>query len=269
VETTGYSAREVAGLLGLSVAQVRSYVRRGLLTPTREQRQLRFSFQDVVLLRAAKGLKSARIASARIQRALRMLRAQLPEGRPLTAVAIAADGNRIVVRDGGTRWNPESGQALFDFSVRELLAQVAPLRDLPVEASDWFARGCAREDGGDAAGAKEAYRRALALDVEHADAHINLGRLLHEAGRVEDARAHYEWALAARSGDKTAQFNLGVALEDLRRRDEAILAYRAVLKLDRRHADAHYNLARLLEQAGQIEAAARHLIAYRVLTRAD
>src|SRR5689334_724320 len=106
----GYSAREVARLLGLSTAQVRAYVRSGFLSPARGPRgALSFSFQDVVLLRTAKGLMGARIAPARVRRALRKLQQQLPSGRPLTGVAIAAEGNRIVVRDGGSRWNPESG----------------------------------------------------------------------------------------------------------------------------------------------------------------
>jgi tetratricopeptide (TPR) repeat protein len=304
MEVAGYSSREVAGLLGLSVGQVRGFVHTGVLSPARGAAgELRFSFQDVVLLRAAKGLRSARIASARIKRALDRLRAQLPPGRPLTGVAIAADGNRIVVRDGGARWNPESGQALFDFtarapgsrrdaapdgaeegSVAELMAKVAPLRDtaaLEAEAVAAYERGCALEER-DPPAALAAYLRAVELDVNHASAHINLGRLLHEAGRLRDALAHYRLALAARprgraapdgaeegsarAGDAVATFNLGVALEDLGRTGDAIDAYCATLRADARHADAHFNLARLYERLGRRKSAARHLAAYRQLT---
>src|SRR5438094_9924877 len=112
----GYGAREVAKMLGLSVSEVRAYVRAGFLEPTRGPRgELRFSFQDLVLLRTAKGLISQNVAPARVRKALRKLRAQLPDGRPLSGVHISAEGNRIVVRDGRTRWQPESGQALLDF----------------------------------------------------------------------------------------------------------------------------------------------------------
>ncbi len=82
----GYGAREVAEMLGLSVGQVRSYVRSGFLSPERGPgRQLRFSFQDLVLLRTAAHLVSERIPPRRVRRALAALREQLPAGRPLTS----------------------------------------------------------------------------------------------------------------------------------------------------------------------------------------
>ena len=72
---SGYGAREVAKMLGLSVSQVRAYVRAGFLEPTRGPRgELQFSFQDLVLLRTAKGLVSARIAPRRVRSALRKLK---------------------------------------------------------------------------------------------------------------------------------------------------------------------------------------------------
>src|SRR5438067_12316381 len=117
---SGYGAREVAKMLGLSVSQVRAYVRAGFLEPTRGPRgELRFSFQDLVLLRTTQGLVSARIAPRRVRSALRKLKEQLPEGRPLRGLHIRAEGDRIVVVDGQSSWSPESGQILFDFATQE------------------------------------------------------------------------------------------------------------------------------------------------------
>ena len=57
-----YTAKSVARLLDLSVQQVRSYARAGFLQPDRGPRgEYRFSFQDLVMLRTAKGLMAARI----------------------------------------------------------------------------------------------------------------------------------------------------------------------------------------------------------------
>ena len=280
----GYSAQDVAKLIGVSVRQLHSYVRAGFLSPARdEDGELRFSFQDVVLLRTAKGLVGARIAPARVKRALARLKQQLPADRPLTGVAIAAEGNRIVVRDGDARWNPESGQVLFDFRVAELAADARRLgggrdiarlepravRDAAAErqasAAEWFDIGCAREDDGDPDGAAAAYRQALAADDGHVDAHVNLGRLLHERGENEEAIALYERALQLRPADAVAAYNLGVALADAERFDEARQAYERALAADPRAADAHYNLAAVYERLGDRAAAIRHLRAYKKL----
>jgi tetratricopeptide (TPR) repeat protein len=263
----GYGAREVAKMLGLSVAQVRAYVKAGFLTPSRGPRnELRFSFQDLVLLRTAKGLVSARIPPRRVRTALRKLRTQLPEGRPLRAVHIHAEGDNIVVGDGSAQWSPESGQVLFDFSfsARELSRKAAPLVLHARDASDWYERGCDLEESSPLE-AQSAYRKALELDGGLADAWVNLGRLLHASGDAREAAQHYRKAIELRPDDVIALFNLGVALEDLSMREEAVLAYRTALAADATCADAHYNLAHLYERLGQPAPALRHLRAYRKL----
>jgi tetratricopeptide (TPR) repeat protein len=129
-----------------------------------------------------------------------------------------------------------------------------------------YQRGVAIEESAPGE-ARELYRRALVRQPDHADAHINLGRLLHEAGEVHAALLHYRSALQVRPVDATASFNLGVALEDLGLASEAIAAYQQAIAADPDSADAHYNVARLLEQAGKPEIAVRHLLIYRQLIR--
>jgi tetratricopeptide (TPR) repeat protein len=266
----------VAKLLDLSVERIRGYVRSGFLEPVRGPRgEIVFNFQDLVLLRTAKELVGARIAPRRVKRALQELRRQLPADRPLSGLSIVADGRRIVVRDGRTRWNPESGQTLFDFEVSDLVRKVAPLAERmalrgrekhELDADGWYEVACDLE-AMTPDEALEAYRRAIELDPAHADAHVNLGRLLHESGQVESAAEHYRRALDARANDPTAAFNLGVALEDLGRDDDAIEAYERAIAADRNFGDAHYNLAALYDRLGKPAAAIRHLRIYRQLTR--
>jgi tetratricopeptide (TPR) repeat protein len=273
---TGYTTEEVAKLLGLSPAQIRSYTRAGFLSPARDRRGgLRFSFQDLVLLRAAKGLIAARIPSAKIRASLRRLKQQLPRGRPLSELRITAEGDRVVARDGAVAWNPESGQLVLDFDVATLAERAAPLArrqaraarrledEFDVEA--WFDLGLelevsAPED------ARDAYRRALELDPHHADAHVNLGRLLIDAERAEEAETHFRAVLADLPEHATGWFNLGIALEDQRRPGDAIKAYEQAIAANRHLADAYFNLARLYEQAGKRAAAVRNLSKYRLLT---
>jgi tetratricopeptide (TPR) repeat protein len=273
---TGYTTEEVARLLGLSSAQIRSYTRAGFLSPARGARgDLRFSFQDLVLLKAAKGLMAARIPAAQVRGSLRRLKQQLPRGRALSELRIMAEGHRVVARDGAVAWNPESGQLVLDFDVATLAQRAAPLarrqaaaarrveEDLDAEA--WFELGVELEVS-DPDEARDAYRRALELDPHHAEAHVNLGRLLIESERAEEAETHFRAVLADHPDHATAWFNLGIALEDRRRTNDAVKAYEQAIAADRRLADAYFNLARLYEQAGKRAAALRNLSKYRLLT---
>ena len=271
-----YSLREVSAMLGLSPAQIRAYASKGFLDPERGTRgELRFGFHDLIVLRTAGELTAARIPQRKVRRVLQNLREQLPEGKSLTGVRITADGERVVVREGGSMWNAESGQSLFDFSVADLAQLAAPLihrnaekaRQRPQElsSSDWYELACELEMSS-IVDAKDSYERALAADPHHSDAHVNLGRLLHEEGAPAAAEKHYRAALAADPDHETAAFNLGVALEDLGRIAEAMVAYRRALVLDPDNADAHYNLAGIYERRGDKAAALRHLKAVRSLT---
>ncbi len=274
----GYSSRDVARLLSLTVAQVRGFARDGFLTPAPgrgARRKLQFSFQDLVILRTAKALVAARIPARRIRRALKTLRQQLPRGRSLAELRIVAEGDRIVVSDGTTAWNPESGQTHLDFAVSDLATRAAPIArrtaqaaraaEGDLDAEDWYELGLELEAVAPGE-ARDAYRRALELDAHHADGHVNLGRLLHEQGLVEEAERHYRLALHESPEHATAAFNLGIALEDLDRPTDAIQAYRAALAAEPRLADAHYNVARLYVKVGKKAAALRHLSSYERLT---
>lgn len=262
-------------MLGLSPHQIRAYATQGFLDPERGERgELRFGFHDLILLRTAGELSAAHIPQRKVRRVLQRLREQLPEGRSLTGVRIAADGERVIVRDGEALWNPESGQALFDFAVAEIAEKSAPFllrnaqdarqRAEEVSAEDWYELACELELSS-IEEAKDAYERVLRADPDHPDAHVNLGRLLHEEGAPAAAEQHYRTALEIDPEHETAAFNLGVALEDLGRIEDAIHAYRMALAIDPENADAHYNLAGIYERRGDKQAALQHLKAYRTL----
>jgi len=273
-----YSVREVSAMLGLSAAQIRSWAARGFLTPERDDDgDLRFGFQDLVILRTAGELTAAKIPTRKIRRVLESVREQLPEGRSIAGVRIAADGERVVVRDGTALWNPESGQSLFDFSVEEIAEKTKPValaavreakarQEDDLDADAWYELASDLELS-DPAEASAAYEKAIALDPVHIDAHINLGRLLHEDGDLRGAERHYHFALSADPTHPVAAFNLGVALDDQGRLADAAEAYRRAIELDPDNPDAHYNLAGILERQHDKAGAVRHLTRYRALTR--
>jgi tetratricopeptide (TPR) repeat protein len=272
-----YSTREVAELLAIAPQRVRALARAaGLAARDRIPHEpYRFSFQDVVLLRTAKGLTEAKVDPRRIWRAIKALSEQLPADRPLSAVRVQIEGTRVVVRDNNAAWEPESGQTVLDFSVRELAEKVAPMvRDsvqqamqAATSANDWFEAALECEQMGANADAENAYRSALRLDPHHVAATINLGRLRHVARALPEAEGLYRQALVLEPEHPTARFNLGVVLEDRGAMDDAIAEYKEAIRLDPRVADVHYNLARLYQQTGDQQAALRHFSRFKSLTR--
>ena len=271
---TGYAARDVARLLGLTATQLQAYVKAGCVEPRRDtDGEPRFSFQDLVLLRTARAL-TAELPPRKVYRALRELRHQLPRGRAITGVRLSAEGDHVIVHDGAVAWEPESGQALLGFDMAEFAARVEPLArrnaaaaeaaETELDAEAWYGVACDLEPF-DEAEAKRAYSRALEIDPTHVDARLNLGRMLHEAGEVKAAESHYRRALDHGGDHPTAWFNLAVALEDLARPVDALDAYERALAADPQFADAHYNLATLCEKLGDFHAALRHLQIFRRL----
>jgi tetratricopeptide (TPR) repeat protein len=271
----GFGTAEVGRLLGIPPWQVRRFARAGFLQPRRGPgAAYRFTFQDLVLLRAAKALADADVPAKRIHRALRTLGRQLPRDRPLSELRLTAEGDRIVVRDGHAAWLPESGQLTLDFLVADLATQVAPLAhqharhrhgEVPADAEGWFDLGLELEHAAPAE-AEEAYRRALELNPDLAEALINLGRLLQHQGRLHEAEDLYRRARTAQPDLAIAAFNLGTVLDEQRRTHEALEAYVVAVGLDPDLADAHYNLSGLYEQSGNTVAAFRHLRRFRELT---
>lgn len=269
----GYGTGEAADVLDLAPGRVRALVRAGVVTPTRGARgAFRFTFRDLVLLRVASGLVGAGVPAHRVIRSLAGLRGRLPAGRSLSELRIVADGQRVLVYERGVPCEIESGQFVLDFDVSSLAARVTALPRIDAlsqgaagDAEALYALGMELEESSPAEACR-AYEAALEQDPDHADARVNLGRLLHESGHAAAAAKHYRRALEANPTHATAAFNLGVALEDQELWGEAVRAYERAIELHPDLADAHYNLAAIRERQGDRQAALRSLHRYRELT---
>src|ERR1700686_1987505 len=175
-----YSVRDVERVLQLAPDSTRSLIRAGFVHPARgPRREYRFSFQDLIGLRTARALIEAKIPKKRIRRSLESLRRNLPQSMPLSALAISAVGDHVVVRDGDARWQADSGQYLLglDVSLQDGVLRVVEHKAAaePAPASDWFAEALTLE-GSDPDGALAAYRHAVDTDPHDAAAWTNWGR---------------------------------------------------------------------------------------------
>src|SRR5262245_21412696 len=111
-----YGVREVEKLLRLPRSTIRTFIEAGFVSPSRGPRNAwLFSFQDLIVLRTAQALTAASIPSKRITRSVKELRRHLPDSMPLSGLSIGAVGDRVVVREGASRWQAESGQYLLAF----------------------------------------------------------------------------------------------------------------------------------------------------------
>lgn len=274
-----YSVRDVERVLRLSRSTIRGLISVGFVTPTRgPRREYRFSFQDLIVLRAARALIDAKVSRRRISRSLEDLRRHLPETVPLSGLSISAVGDRVVVRDGKSHFQVDSGQYVLalDVSVEDGVLRVVERKEEPVagaksapkETEDWFDKGLELESA-DPRAALEAYKRAASDDPDNCAAWINWGRLLHEQGGRDEAESVYRRALSQCGPDPVLMFNLGVLLEDLGRTGPALEAYQAAIGEDPDLADCHFNLARLYESLGKPQHAIRHLGQYRRLLMSE
>ena len=296
-----FSLSETARILEVPAARLRALARAGFLAPQRGPiGPLSFGFQDLLLLRTTRGLVEAGVPMRRIRRMWTSLRQQLA-AVPLTSITVHADGDEIVATDGASSWRPDSGQVLLNFETSELVeraadvpasgrrrnatrADLAPVSTMVAEgapageavaaaerrlsAEEWYEIGCELELS-EPARALEAYEHALALDPLMAEAHVNLGRVLHVAGERGRAEPHYREAVKLDPDDPTPHFNLGVLLEESGRKDEAVLAYRQAIVRDPDFADAHCNLGLLLDALGRRQEALRHLMTARQLNESE
>ena len=269
-----FDTAQAARIAGVAPPRLRQCVRAGLLQPSRDARgRLHFDFVDLVLLRTMRGLLERKVPVGKISRVLASLRRQIGN-RPLTRLAVYADGERVVAWDGESRWQPESGQFLFNFEAGQVMKRAQRIAQLPapqpraklprLSADEWCDLGVELEDGSPLE-ARAAYHHALDLDPAHVTARINLGRLLHTEGKLEGAEAHYRDALRHEPGNALAWYNLGVVLEDRGGADQALPCYEHAVHADPGLADAHYNLALLYERAGRKQDAVRHLAIFRRL----
>jgi tetratricopeptide (TPR) repeat protein len=249
-----YSPADLKRLFKLPVSLIRSLVRNQYITASPLEGTTSYTFNDVLMLRAASALKAAKIPAPQIIAALRNLRNALPPGSVLTAMALGAPGNDPALREGAPAWE----ERLNSHTVTPLTRR-NPRSARLAEAEAHYARGHALEES-DVDAARAAYLDALNAYSDHLEARINLGRLLHLKGELKQAEKVYR---QAKSSSALLSFNLAILLEDLNREQDAIDAYREALAQDPHLYDAHFNLSRLHERADQPREALRHLLAYR------
>jgi tetratricopeptide (TPR) repeat protein len=258
-----YGLRELTRILTLTPKRAAQLKRLNLL------HALRYTFRELLALRAATALLDSGASVRQIRQALDALRRRDPEVRqPLAEMRLVLDGGRVLVESERVRFDPRTGQTVLDLDAGNLektaeatlvTGLVRPLAPPAEQAETWFERASEWDaDPSQWDDAVDAYRRVVAIDPTYAAAWNNLGLLLHRMGRYDDARVAYDRALREAADCAEAAYNLGSLNEDSGDVDGAIRCYRRALDISPDYADAHFNLAGALARSGRGDEAVRH-----------
>jgi tetratricopeptide (TPR) repeat protein len=261
-----FSKREVAKLLGLSEARLRSLDRANIVAPsgTRKGRRA-YTFQDLIALRAtlmlAKDVKLRDVA-----RAIGALRASLPRvTRPLQELRLVSDGRKVVVRGADGSFEAVTGQLVLDFRVGDLQNDV--VRVLRPDVGEARTRGAYElytkasaldDDPQTMPEAERLYEQAIALDPHLAIAYTNLGNIRFRRGDEDGAERLYRRAIEVDDRQPEAHYNLGYVMLERGHPRVAADHFECALSRDPRFADAHFNLAMAYEQIAERELARVH-----------
>jgi len=242
-----YPIERVARIFGIPVTRLRSWDRSGFVKPSgADGRRRMYTFGDLVAIRAVRDLLASGVPLRRVRTGLAALRAS--RGR------IRSDGRRLVVHDGVTTFEPDTGQVVLDFDARavsqDVVRALAPKG--PKTAQEWYLLGCRLDEEDKSLDqAEAAYKKAIELDPDLSHALTNLGNLRYRAGATEEAESLYERALARDPAQPEAHYNLGFLAYESGRPADAVPRFRRALALDPGFADAHFNLALALSEIGR------------------
>jgi DNA-binding transcriptional MerR regulator len=108
-----YRTQEVVQILGLTRRQLQYWAQTDLVVPSAQTRggHHRYTFEDLVALKATKRLIDAGVSVQRIRSSIQALRKLLPEiERPLSELVLVATGDVVLVFHEGAAFEALSGQ---------------------------------------------------------------------------------------------------------------------------------------------------------------
>lgn len=250
-----YTVEQVSRIVETPLAEVRAWVRKGLLQPSRLTNRLAwFEFKDILTARNLSRLTASGVPASQIHRSLSQIARWLPDGeRILGRLESYATGLRLRLPDGS--WVEPSGQRLMDFQA----AQEAPrgLVSTFPESESYFSQAVEAEERGDLESAARLYNQAAESSAEP-EVFFNLGNVLYDLGREASAAERYLQAIEADHNFAEAWNNLGNSLVALGKLEDGVHAYEMALSLEPDYPEPHCNLVTALDRLGQFEKALAH-----------
>ena len=274
-----YTPAMLADLLGVPVAVIRRWHRRGLIVPVREVRRLAyFDFREVATARRLAELLAAGMSPGAIEKKLEAVARYLPGvERPLAQLSVIIEGKEILLRQGDGLLEP-GGQLRFDFEAAETrlspagatdgvlsVEELGPVAGPPVAPDEICRMAAELEEEGRLEDAAEMYRAAMAAGGPAAEVCFQVAELLYRLGDLSGARERYYMTVELDENYVEARANLGCVLAETGQLDLAVAAFEGALACHPDYADVHYHLARTLDELGRGDEAEAHWRAFLVL----
>ncbi|HKQ76840.1 MAG TPA: tetratricopeptide repeat protein [Blastocatellia bacterium] len=136
-----------------------------------------------------------------------------------------------------------------------LLNAIAELNALGTEI---LKRGVMLESAGRIEESIAEHERALEVNPQLTQAHINLIQLYGRTGQFEKAEKHYRAVVAINPNLTDSHYNYGVLLAGQERYADAAQAFYRSLQINQFNAEAHHNYAAMIEREGRLDEAAEH-----------
>ncbi len=253
---------EAARILGLEPNRLRYWDRIGLVKPSlREGRRTFYDFQDLISLEIAQRLVQKGQPATRIKSHIRSLQERLPKfDGQLATKRIYVFDDRVIVSNRRRLIDTHSGRLCLKFDVADFQKQVDS-RLAKIEsrtASEWFRRGLELQaEPRTQRQALDAFREAVKLDPQLADAYVNMGVLYYQQAKLIDAQRCFRMALRRSPYHTQACFELGNCLDELNCTEEALRWYEKSVEISPEFSDGYYNLATTAEKLGLWDRAVR------------
>src|SRR5439155_7482357 len=97
-----------------------------------------------------------------------------------------------------------------------------------------------------------AHERALAIDPNVVQAHVNLITLYGRLGDYDKAQQHFREAVRREPNNPEAHYDYGVLLFERSDHEKAEVEFRKAIEVDPTHAEALHNLGYILENKGRL-----------------
>jgi tetratricopeptide (TPR) repeat protein len=264
--TSLHTVADLTGVLNVSAARIRKWIRLGLVQPVETIHRLDFfDFRQVANAKRLQELLDEGVSLTRIRRGLEQLGELMHVGSAFDQLSLLEHDGRLVCRLNGQLVEPR-GQRLLDFGDGEDgEAEAVIFPGGAEQTEDLFGQALSLEDAGRLEEAARAYRQAIALEPVDPVLHFNLGNVLFALGSIEESVDAFRQAVLCDPYYAESWNNLGNAYAELGSWEQAADALQKAVTFVPGYADAHYNLADVLKRLGRSAEAAQHWSKYESL----